>query len=359
MSNKTGGRGSPMLKTQVSQMLHASGCHPKPHFAFSYGNESRSHHLDPTFGAVQEQDELATGTCLTAATVGLCRARLPCSSRITKASAVGKNYRHIYHSHPNGPESLKLLNMFDSQSQTSVGCAPPIRQPLEMSTIRRNSTGQRPQIDQQRELYFFTFTNPSIRTVEASANAKIFLETFFNSLHSVRTFRHDRRLEFELWLQVQQMDAIAKERCRQAWFARESLHLRKSRKLKFRNQMANPSKQAGTPGGFKILRVLGKGSFGTVCLVQEQSETLSTAMYLPLTTTEPHARHDSDNMHHTKGFPWRNGSVPAEQIQSSSDSATGTIYAMKVIRKTEMIKNSQEGHVRAERDFLVASMKSP
>lgn len=31
------------------------------------------------------------------------------------------------------------------------------------------------------------------------------------------------------------------------------------------------------------------------------------------------------------------------------------IYAMKVIRKSEMLRNSQEGHLRAERDFLVAA----
>lgn len=31
------------------------------------------------------------------------------------------------------------------------------------------------------------------------------------------------------------------------------------------------------------------------------------------------------------------------------------IYAMKVIRKTEMLRNCQEGHLRAERDFLVAA----
>jgi len=31
------------------------------------------------------------------------------------------------------------------------------------------------------------------------------------------------------------------------------------------------------------------------------------------------------------------------------------VYAMKVIRKRRMLKTSQEGHLRAERDILVAS----
>jgi protein-serine/threonine kinase len=35
--------------------------------------------------------------------------------------------------------------------------------------------------------------------------------------------------------------------------------------------------------------------------------------------------------------------------------ATKQIYAMKVIRKSDMLRNSQEGHLRAERDFLVSA----
>lgn len=32
-----------------------------------------------------------------------------------------------------------------------------------------------------------------------------------------------------------------------------------------------------------------------------------------------------------------------------------TVYAMKVIRKADMLRNAQEGHLRAERNFLVAA----
>jgi len=35
--------------------------------------------------------------------------------------------------------------------------------------------------------------------------------------------------------------------------------------------------------------------------------------------------------------------------------ATKELYAMKVISKSDMIRNTQEGHLCAERDFLVAS----
>lgn len=35
-----------------------------------------------------------------------------------------------------------------------------------------------------------------------------------------------------------------------------------------------------------------------------------------------------------------------------------TVYAMKVIRKADMLRNAQEGHLKAERNFLVAAAGS-
>ncbi|KAJ8108427.1 hypothetical protein ONZ43_g6430 [Nemania bipapillata] len=63
---------------------------------------------------------------------------------------------------------------------------------------------------------------------------------------------------------------------------------------------------------YEVLKILGKGSFGVVRLVREKPE--------------------------------RSGFRRSSQV-----------YAMKVIRKSAMLKTSQEGHLRAERDFLVAS----
>jgi serine/threonine protein kinase len=37
------------------------------------------------------------------------------------------------------------------------------------------------------------------------------------------------------------------------------------------------------------------------------------------------------------------------------DYRRGQVYAMKVIKKNKMLRTSQEGHLRAERDILVAS----
>jgi serine/threonine protein kinase len=57
--------------------------------------------------------------------------------------------------------------------------------------------------------------------------------------------------------------------------------------------------------GYETLKTLGKGSFGVVKLVR--------------------------------------------------DCRRGQLYAMKVINKTKTLRISQEGHLRAERDILVAS----
>ncbi|CAK7272602.1 hypothetical protein SEPCBS57363_005213 [Sporothrix epigloea] len=69
--------------------------------------------------------------------------------------------------------------------------------------------------------------------------------------------------------------------------------------------------------GFETLKVLGKGSFGTVRLVRE------------------------------KALPYDDPATARKKKKQ--------FYAMKVIRKSEMIRFGQEGHIRAERDFLVSS----
>ena len=71
-----------------------------------------------------------------------------------------------------------------------------------------------------------------------------------------------------------------------------------------------------TSSRYEVVKVLGKGSFGVVRLVREKVDNSSTSC-------DPEKKRE--------------------------------IYAMKVIRKSDMLRNSQEGHLRAERDFLVAA----
>lgn len=90
--------------------------------------------------------------------------------------------------------------------------------------------------------------------------------------------------------------------------------------------------------GYETVRVLGKGSFGVVKLVREKDKV----------------NHDG-----LRSTTFGDARLPRNQ-RSTENMAQGTqmvkdVYAMKVIRKSEMLRNCQEGHLRAERDLLVAS----
>lgn len=148
---------------------------------------------------------------------------------------------------------------------------------------------------------------PTIATVERASAAKIFLETHFNELLYKPNARALRSQSLESQLcNCLLMTPEEKERIRIQYRIQETCHLRELRALKA-HCMAHDWKD----NNYEPLQILGKGSFGVVRLVREK----------------PAPGH---------AFP-------------------GQVYAMKVIRKSEMIRNSQEGHLRAERDFLVAS----
>ncbi|PPJ53854.1 hypothetical protein CBER1_03250 [Cercospora berteroae] len=86
--------------------------------------------------------------------------------------------------------------------------------------------------------------------------------------------------------------------------------------------------------GFDVIRILGKGSFGVVRLVTERPASTETSRAL------------TRNFSPTNGTARRN--LPSGQPLSD-------VFAMKVIRKSDMLRAAQEGHLRAERDFLVAA----
>jgi protein-serine/threonine kinase len=93
---------------------------------------------------------------------------------------------------------------------------------------------------------------------------------------------------------------------------------------------------------YDIVRVLGKGSFGVVRLVREKSENGNNS-----------SGSGSDPDRKSATTPSQLGLRPAPPARKVKQ-----VYAMKVIRKSDMLRNSQEGHLRAERDFLVASENS-
>lgn len=173
-------------------------------------------------------------------------------------------------------------------------------------------------------------SSPSVLTVERAAAVKIYIETYFNEVltsgPSPRAIRL-RLLEAELFnrgggeaFTSAELAAIHENFCR-----RETRHLRETRVMKTRVMRAMDAKK-GSPDAslskdYEVVKILGKGSFGVVRLVQEKACP-------KLVSCPPDG--------------W-------------SDRERRQVYAMKVIRKSCMLRTSQESHLRAERDFLVAS----
>ena len=154
---------------------------------------------------------------------------------------------------------------------------------------------------------------PTVLTIERAAAAKVYLEIHFNELLNKPNARDGRRqyLESQLYcspnLTIDQKEAI-----RLAFYQQETCHARETRVLRAHSLSSlKGNRSASQTHRYESLKVLGRGSFGVVRLVRERSE--------------------SEHV-----FPKQ-------------------VFAMKVIRKSDMLRSCQEGHIRAERDFLVAS----
>ena len=205
---------------------------------------------------------------------------------------------------------------------------------------------------------------PTVITVETTANAKIFFETYFNSLLAGRTSARSLRLnELETRLASQSISEEQRQQERSAWAALESDHLRQTRVLKSKtNEMKGNS--GISIAGYEVVRILGKGSFGVVRLVREKDTTQdnpslvgSTLSTVPTPNSAP--REESSNLR-TNAVEALRATLEGQKIiqRRNLPKARKEVYAMKVIRKSEMLRNCQEGHLRAERDFLVASENS-
>ncbi|KAF2272241.1 kinase-like protein [Westerdykella ornata] len=184
--------------------------------------------------------------------------------------------------------------------------------------------------------------SPSIATVEKAVATKIFLESHFNHLLSTDvTPRSMRRRNMERNLPTLGLSREQQHRRRQEWYANESYNLREMRVLKSRT-LARQKMKAVAMSNFEILRVLGKGSFGVVRLVREKSD--------------PTGESTIGACEHWGGYD----GPPSirKHPRFATQKKEKRVYAMKVIRKSDMLRNSQEGHLRAERDFLVASENS-
>lgn len=183
---------------------------------------------------------------------------------------------------------------------------------------------------------------PSVATVENAAAAKCALELHFNDiLMSGSSPRSVRRKKFEQRMRDLGMPHDERQATRQLWLKSESDHLRQMRVLKS-TSLARRETKGISIAGFDMIRVLGRGSFGVVRLVTERPK--------PGAQNAPGMNVSKDNsttnVANLDGKANRN--VPSGKPISD-------VFAMKVIRKSEMLRSCQEGHLRAERDFLVAA----
>ncbi|KAG8925338.1 hypothetical protein FRC00_004085 [Tulasnella sp. 408] len=131
--------------------------------------------------------------------------------------------------------------------------------------------------------------NPSLSTLEKAASARIYFENLYYPLFRHPPSRERRRLAMEREMDQMGMPDGMREKVRDQWRRNETDYLREQRKK------VNVS-------AFRELKVIGHGAFGVVSLVKEKS--------------------------------------------------TGQLFAMKQLRKTDMLRKGQEGHVRAEREVL-------
>ena len=204
--------------------------------------------------------------------------------------------------------------------------------------------------------------SPTVITVETTANAKVFFETHFNSLLAGRASpRSIRRNELEFRLNSQPLSEEQRQQERAAWAVFESEHLRQTRLLKSKtNEISKGSGSGVAIAGYEVVRILGKGSFGVVRLVREKDDIVSAPSILPITPNRrPSPRDGANGLRATAKEAWRSSlEGPKNSHRGVSKSSGRDVYAMKVIRKSDMLRNCQEGHLRAERDFLVASEQS-
>ncbi|KAJ6188295.1 hypothetical protein N7519_003203 [Penicillium mononematosum] len=196
--------------------------------------------------------------------------------------------------------------------------------------------------------------SPSIKTVEATSVAKVYLELYFNSIFHNKDSRQQRQLELEQHIYAFELTPEERLMTRHNWVLRENDYLRQCRVLKS-NRYCSQAENAISVAGYKPIKVLGKGSFGVVRLVRPSGyDSKSSQEDAPLTL--------NDNNVQTRSNPLGALMSAVEGARQSRrrymTSEKKEVYAMKVIRKAEMIRNSQEGHIRAERDFLVASESS-
>lgn len=136
----------------------------------------------------------------------------------------------------------------------------------------------------------------SDHTIDKATKAKVTLENYYSNLKTQHCERVQRLAKLEASLKDDSLSTSQKQEKRMQHAQKETEFLRLKRS------------RLGVED-FEALKVIGRGAFGEVRLVQKKD--------------------------------------------------TGHVYAMKVLRKADMLEKEQVAHVRAERDILGNPIKSP
>lgn len=190
----------------------------------------------------------------------------------------------------------------------------------------------------------------TIKTVESAAAAKAFFEMHFNSLLMETSRRSLRRRELELKFKEHHFSTSSQYRAKRVWEQAESENLRQSRVLKNTTNSSKAS-QGIHIGGFEVISVLGKGSFGVVRLVKGKPAMVASENDATHIASQAEGKYSWASLKNSSAR--RPGQLPEKGGELAKERRE--VFAMKVIRKSDMIQNAQEGHLRAERDFLVAA----
>ncbi|KAJ5136735.1 hypothetical protein N7448_005289 [Penicillium atrosanguineum] len=191
---------------------------------------------------------------------------------------------------------------------------------------------------------------PSIISVEAASVAKIYLELYYNSIFQNQDSRLQRQHELDQHIFAFQLAPDEQAQARRNWALQENEYLRQCRALRTSKRCSH-DEGAVSIAGYEVIKVLGKGSFGVVRLVRERKRDRE------LVAEEVFSLERSLSVSKARSHRMLRSAVEGAK-HSKRRFMTGEkkeVYAMKVIRKSDMIRNCQEGHIRAERDFLVAA----
>ena len=272
--------------------------------------------------------------------------------------------------HYNSPQDSTAPSSITYSGSASVGGYSTSKTSLDSNVASKRTTPQHEDVGRSSEARFASTAIarensltpiqeapqhiPTILTVEKTANAKIFFESHYDPLLAGKlTSRSLRRRDLESRLEAQATPE--EERCleRWTWAIGESAHLRLVRALKSRTNRSTMISGVAV-AGYEVIRILGKGSFGVVRLVKEKEHDSGPAQVW----MEPTQGNLTDPMASLSESGKSRSSNSKLAQRSVFNTGGREVYAMKVIRKSDMLRNCQEGHLRAERDFLVAAEKS-